>query len=234
MAIGFDDRKYNQIAHLKGYLKRFTDLRYDKNEERFWFADDPAIADRDFDETFKRDGVKHRIYKEELKEESTAVYGTPVCYLDKKPYRQLVASHIKPCVDCLRERREDIVPLANYFLAHFCQKYSKDKVFTPHTLEIFRAYLCPGNVRELRNVLEFCAYLTPSGVITELSLPENLRTGPTAQPSLTLAQRTRAFERAEILRLLERNGASLEGKKKTAAQLGISLASLYNKLNMQF
>lgn len=107
MAIGFDDRKYNQIAHLKGYLKRFTDLRYDKNEERFWFADDPAIADRDFDETFKRDGVKHRIYKEELKEESTAVYGAPVCYLDKKPYRQLVASHIKPCVDCLRERRED-------------------------------------------------------------------------------------------------------------------------------
>ena len=54
----------------------------------------------------------------------------------------------------LRERREDIVPLANYFLAHFCQKYSKDKVFTPHTLEIFRAYLWPGNVRELRNVVE--------------------------------------------------------------------------------
>ncbi len=51
--------------------------------------------------------MKHRIYKEELKEESTAVYGAPVCYLDKKPYRQLVASHIKPCVDCLRERRED-------------------------------------------------------------------------------------------------------------------------------
>ncbi|MFQ7855582.1 MAG: hypothetical protein ACLRIS_11095 [Flavonifractor plautii] len=56
---------------------------------------------------------------------------------------------------------------------------------------------------------------------------------PAAQP-LTLAQRTRAFEKQEILRLLACNGSHLEGKKKTAAQLGISLASLYNKLNGSF
>ena len=103
----FDDRKYNQIAHLIGYLKRFVDLKYDKNEERFWFANDPLIADKDFDESFARDGVKHRIYKEELKEESKALYGKAVCYLDKKPYKSLIASHIKPCVDCLKEHRED-------------------------------------------------------------------------------------------------------------------------------
>lgn len=107
ITIGFDDRKYNQISHLKGYLKRFTDLVYDKSEERFWFADDPAIADRDFDATYKRDGVKHRIYKEELKEESKTLYGEAVCYLDKRPYKSLIASHIKPCVDCLKEDRED-------------------------------------------------------------------------------------------------------------------------------
>ena len=46
----------------------------------------------------------------------------------------------------------------------------------------------------------------------------------------SLSQRVREFERREILRLLERNGADLKGKKKTASQLGISLASLYNKL----
>lgn len=103
----FDERKYNQIAHLIGYLKRFVDLKYDKNEERFWFADDPQIANKDFDESFARDGVKHRIYKEELKEESKAIYGEPVCYLDKKPYKSLIASHIKPCVDCLREHNEE-------------------------------------------------------------------------------------------------------------------------------
>lgn len=103
----FDERKYNQIAHLIGYLKRFVDLKYDKNEERFWFANDPQIVDKDFDESFVRDGVKHRIYKEELKEESKTIYGEAVCYLDKKPYKSLIASHIKPCVDCLKEHRED-------------------------------------------------------------------------------------------------------------------------------
>lgn len=106
-AIEFDERKYNQIAHLKGYLKRFTDLVYDKEEERFWFADDPVIADRDFDAKYKRDGVKHRIYKEELKEESVSLYGDAVCYLDKKPYKSLIASHIKPCRDCLKQGSEE-------------------------------------------------------------------------------------------------------------------------------
>ena len=138
--------------------------------------------------------------------------------------------HIPP----LRERREDIPPLCRSLLDELSRKLKRRLELTPEALDRLLAHNWPGNVRELRNVLEFCAYLTSSGVITELSLPENLRTGPTAQPPLTLAQRTRTFERAEILRLLERNGASLEGKKKTAAQLGISLASLYNKLNMQF
>lgn len=71
----FNERKYNQIAHLIGYLKRFVDVKYDKNEGRFWFANDPQIADKNFDEKFVRDGVKHRIYKEELKEESKMIYG---------------------------------------------------------------------------------------------------------------------------------------------------------------
>ena len=99
--IGFDERKYNQISHLIGYLKRFVDLKYDKNEERFWFAD------KDFDESYARDGVRHRIYKDELKEESRQIYGAPVCYLDKRPYKSLIASHIKECAVCLREHRED-------------------------------------------------------------------------------------------------------------------------------
>ena len=104
---GFDERKYNQIAHLIGYLKRFVDLKYDKNEEKFWFAKDPLIADKDFDKSFTRDGVKHRIYKEELKEELRLLYGDTVCYLDKKPYKSLIASHIKPCVDCLKEDNKE-------------------------------------------------------------------------------------------------------------------------------
>lgn len=107
IASGFDERKYNQIAHLIGYLKRFVDLKYDKRAERFWFADDPFIVDKEIDKDLKRDNIKHRIYKDELKEESKALYGSAVCYFDKKAYKSLIASHIKPLMDCLKENKED-------------------------------------------------------------------------------------------------------------------------------
>ena len=92
-----------------------------------------------------------------------------------------------------------------------------------------QAHDWPGNVRELRNVLEFSACLTPSGIISRDRLPSHLAQ-PQVDEALTLAQRTHIFEKREIRRLLAVNGSDLPGKKKTAAQLGISLASLYNKL----
>lgn len=54
----------------------------------------------------------------------------------------------------LRERREDIVPLAQHFLDQFCQKYMKDKIFTAQTLSNISKYAWPGNVRELKNFVE--------------------------------------------------------------------------------
>lgn len=135
--------------------------------------------------------------------------------------------HIPP----LRERREDISPLANSILNQLSHKLRRPFSLTVEAAQRLREHDWPGNVRELRNVLEFSAYLTPSGIITADSLPGDL-----SQPKqehaqgLTLAQRTRAFEKQVIQEALTRNGATLEGKKKTARELGISLASLYNKL----
>ena len=54
----------------------------------------------------------------------------------------------------LRERREDIVPLALHFLDMYCRKYSKDKIFTQQTLQLITQYPWPGNVRELKNFVE--------------------------------------------------------------------------------
>ena len=54
----------------------------------------------------------------------------------------------------LRERREDIIPLAQHFLKLFCRKYAKDKEFSPQTLQLMIQYPWPGNVRELRNFVE--------------------------------------------------------------------------------
>lgn len=157
----------------------------------------------------------------------------------------------------LRERPEDISPLAQSILNDLSHRMRRPYSLSVDAARILRRYRWPGNVRELRNVLEFCAYLTPSGVITAQSLPEDLRRGADVADAVadgeavagesgaeasgeagadvngdtrSLSQRVREFERREILRLLERNGADLKGKKKTASQLGISLASLYNKL----
>ena len=103
----FEDRKYNQISHLIAYLKNFIDLKYDKENETFWFADDPKIADKEFDAKYPRDNIKHRIYKKELKEESKGLYGNVVCMFDKKPYDKLIASHIKPFKDCMKQGKEN-------------------------------------------------------------------------------------------------------------------------------
>ncbi len=93
--------------------------------------------------------------------------------------------------------REDIPPLCRSLLDELSRKLKRRLELTP---EAIGPACWPTTGRAMSGSCatcwSFCAYLTPSGVITELSLPENLRTGPTAQPSLTLAQRTRAFERA--------------------------------------
>lgn len=135
--------------------------------------------------------------------------------------------HIPP----LRERTGDIPALAAAILDQLSHKLRRPFTLTDEAVRLLQAHSWPGNVRELRNVLEFSAYLTPSGVITCEAFPGDLRRPAEHDAALPLAQRVRAFEKREIQRLLARNGASLEGKKKTAAQLGISLASLYNKLN---
>ena len=88
----------------------------------------------------------------------------------------------------------------------------------------------PGNVRELRNVLEFSAYLAESGAILPETLPGNLLDLKQDQEQRSLSERVRAFERGEIQKVLLHYGPTLEGKKKAAAELGISLATLYNKL----
>ena len=135
--------------------------------------------------------------------------------------------HIPP----LRERTGDIPALAAAILDQLSHKLRRPFTLTDEAVRLLQAHSWPGNVRELRNVLEFSAYLTPSGVITCEAFPADLRRPAEHDAALPLVQRVRAFEKREIQRLLTRNGASLEGKKKTAAQLGISLASLYNKLN---
>ena len=79
----------------------------------------------------------------------------------------------------LRERPEDILPLAAHFLEKHQRALRKEiRGLTPEACELLLRYTWPGNVRELENVLERAAILCPGGQVTAQELPLALREGP--------------------------------------------------------
>lgn len=108
---GFAARKKIQFGHMVSYLNHFVDFKYIHDKKVFTFENDDEIRkileDTTIPETYKRDAVKHRIYKEELKLESEKIYGKQICYAEKLAYTVLIASHIKECVKCLKENKEE-------------------------------------------------------------------------------------------------------------------------------
>jgi transcriptional regulator with PAS, ATPase and Fis domain len=140
--------------------------------------------------------------------------------------------HIPP----LRDRRQEIPELARVILAEFSQKRKLEITITQDALARLARHSWPGNVRELRNVLEFCGYLSDNGVIDANILPHILpdsEAAARANSDKSLSERVRAFERQEIEAALAVHGSTLQGKQAAAAALGISLATLYNKLSEQ-
>lgn len=131
----------------------------------------------------------------------------------------------------LRERTEDVAPLAESFLADLCHRYdSGPKTFSEGSLERLRAYTWPGNVRELRNVVEQAFVFSPGAVIHSGNLPVELQ-APTAKV-LTLVERSvppAPTEREAIQRALVETGGN---KARAARLLGISRAGLYVKLKV--
>jgi len=96
---GFIDRKYNQVSYLFNLLKKLDDIVFVDNT--LYFKDDAKIIfGEDLkQETKKRDGYLHRIYKNQLKEEVEDKLSYTQCMLEKLSYPSLVASHIKPFID---------------------------------------------------------------------------------------------------------------------------------------
>lgn len=76
----------------------------------------------------------------------------------------------------LRERVEDILPLAKHFLAKYCKEMQRRNMsLASDTLEALESYQWPGNVRELENVMERVAALTEDNTVTVQDLPHNIR-----------------------------------------------------------
>jgi DNA-binding NtrC family response regulator len=97
--------------------------------------------------------------------------------LEEKKFREDLffrLNVISITVPPLRNRKEDILILANYFLKKFNQEMKKRIIsIDPQTLEVFSTYNWPGNIRELQNILERAVVLAPFDTITpELVLPQ--------------------------------------------------------------
>jgi len=74
----------------------------------------------------------------------------------------------------LRDRIDDIVPLGEYYLNIYCDKYSKNKQFSENVFNIMKHYSWPGNVRELKNFVERMVVMTQTAVIEVKDIPKEL------------------------------------------------------------
>ncbi len=138
----------------------------------------------------------------------------------------VIPIHLPP----LRERKEDIIILANYFLEKFNQRRFKAlRGFNPRVIEIFLNYSWPGNVRELENIVERAVVIEDENEVTISSLPSQLRgfgSGteiPASHEIISIAE----VEREHIIRALK---ATDWNRSKTARLLGIDRKTLYDKI----
>lgn len=133
----------------------------------------------------------------------------------------------------LRDRKKDIIPISLNYLERLKTKMTTPLRTISHEAEqAFLSYSWPGNIRELQNVVEYAANLCDSDTLTLADLPEHMR-GLEECPDTEKQKETPLPDSQEkqILDLLSTYGHTLEGKKKIAADLGISLRTLYRKLN---
>jgi DNA-binding NtrC family response regulator len=129
----------------------------------------------------------------------------------------------------LRERPTDVPILVNYFLDEF-QENPGERYFSEASIRRLQAYQWPGNVRELRHVVQRAFILAEPDAI-EISLPDQFDTPFSRSVQQSGVEPGRSIRDVER-ELIERTLAHFDGDKKNAASvLGISLNTLYNRLN---
>lgn len=126
----------------------------------------------------------------------------------------------------LKERKDDLEILTEYFVGHFSKKLKRSvNKISKGFLERIQLYDFPGNIRELRNVIERAIILSEGGVLSENTLPKEFFHEEPGEEST--ATKLDEVEKNHILKILE----SVNGNKtKTAEVLGIGLTTLYRKL----
>lgn len=127
----------------------------------------------------------------------------------------------------LRERKEDISILIESQASEFTSY-----IFEEEAVRVLRNYEWPGNIRELKNTVDYATCMADNEQITVENLPSFIvkKGEKNKEESETLQEMIRRREKEYIQKALSTCGRDIEGKKKAAELLGISLATLYNKL----
>ena len=129
----------------------------------------------------------------------------------------------------LRERGYDVIILSRYFLENFSNVYKKElKGFTSEAEQLLMRYKFPGNIRELRNLIEYAVIFEGGSRIDTENLKKKM--GTYTSEKLKLSDMTRLYEKSVIHSKIYELGGDLDSKKEAARQLGISIATLYRKL----
>jgi two-component system response regulator AtoC len=139
--------------------------------------------------------------------------------------------HLPP----LRERREDIPPLIELFLASEPKRLAIEGTYTiaEEAMAAMVSYSWPGNIRELQNIVDHALILSESDRLEISDLPQQLTAaGPgidavSVSVDGTLREQARVFEVRAIERAIERSGGD---RRAAAERLGIGLSTLYRKL----
>jgi len=128
----------------------------------------------------------------------------------------------------LRERREDIVPLARVFLVDAARQMGRTAPgLGAEVADQLQRYDWPGNVRELRNAMERVVALSVGARVELEDLPEDVRVALPASSPTGQVRTLEELEREYILAVLARNGGN---RTRTAQELGIGATTLYRKL----
>jgi len=147
----------------------------------------------------------------------------------------------------LRERKEDIPYLIDHILDNLERKFRKIIKVNDEVIDVFLKYNWPGNIRELQNILTFAANMLDDNTITMEHIPARILQDIGDRYKLSSIKNNSSksnneyidnlmsakfySERNEIIKVLKKYGQGVDGKKQAAHSLGISLSTLYNKIN---
>lgn len=131
-------------------------------------------------------------------------------------------------VPALRERPQDVRPMAEYFLDEFCARNGfRRKTFDAAVWESFEAYRWPGNARELKNVVERMAILSEGDLLTTATLPLELKLQRESGARSSVQEARESAEREHVLRALEEAQWNVSS---AARALGMERTNLHKRI----